>query len=202
VPSDRTRDVECYKCGGRGHLKLDCPNIKKVYFSSLKHDYESQDESVAESNPSSDETDLACGPDLADNVPKLNFVARRALSVKMSPNDQREQLFHTRAIMRDISLSVIIDSGSCANFISEKVVNHFKLKMSDHPTPYQLQWISSKGGKWVKFQALINFSIGAYKDEILCDVTDMDATHLMLGRPWQYDRRTIHDGFLNTYLFK
>ena len=90
VPSDRTRDVECYKCGGRGHLKRDCPNVKKVYFSSLKHDYESQDDSDAESNPSSDETDLACGPDLADNVPKLNFVAWRALSVKMSPNDQRE----------------------------------------------------------------------------------------------------------------
>ena len=27
----------------------------------------------------------------------------------------------------------------------------------------------------------------------------MDASHLLLGRPWQYDRRTKHDGYTNTY---
>ena len=36
---------------------------------------------------------------------------------------------------------------------------------------------------------------------MLCDVVRMDATHLLLGRPWQFDRRVLHDGFLNTYLF-
>ncbi|KAJ9549289.1 hypothetical protein OSB04_021832 [Centaurea solstitialis] len=30
----------------------------------------------------------------------------------------------------------------------------------------------------------------------------MDVCHILLGRPWQYDRRTRHDGFLNTYTFK
>lgn len=29
----------------------------------------------------------------------------------------------------------------------------------------------------------------------------MDACHLLLGRPWELDRRVIHDGFLNTYSF-
>ena len=29
----------------------------------------------------------------------------------------------------------------------------------------------------------------------------MDACHLLLGRPWQYDRKTKHDGFKNTYSF-
>ena len=24
---------------------------------------------------------------------------------------------------------------------------------------------------------------------------------LLLGRPWQFDRRVLHDGFLNTYMF-
>lgn len=27
----------------------------------------------------------------------------------------------------------------------------------------------------------------------------MDTCHLLLGRPWQYDRRVSHDGFKNTY---
>ncbi|XP_042478787.1 uncharacterized protein LOC122059821 [Macadamia integrifolia] len=30
----------------------------------------------------------------------------------------------------------------------------------------------------------------------------MDACHLLFGRPWQFDRKTKHDGFKNTYTFK
>ena len=41
--------------------------------------------------------------------------------------------------------------------------------------------------------------IGSYKDKVLCDVLDMSACHLLLGRPWQYDRKTTYDGFANTY---
>src|SRR6185295_4978421 len=45
------------------------------------------------------------------------------------------------------------------------------------------------------------FSIGPYTDTVLCDVTTMDATHILLGRPWLFDRRVFHDGFLNSYMF-
>lgn len=30
----------------------------------------------------------------------------------------------------------------------------------------------------------------------------MDACHLLLGRPWQFDRQAIHDGAKNAYSFK
>jgi hypothetical protein len=46
---------------------------------------------------------------------------------------------------------------------------------------------------------MISFSIGKYKDEVLCDVMPMHATHLLLGRPWQFDRKSNHDGFKNRY---
>ena len=29
----------------------------------------------------------------------------------------------------------------------------------------------------------------------------MQASHLLLGRPWQFDRRTTHDGYKNRYSF-
>jgi hypothetical protein len=29
----------------------------------------------------------------------------------------------------------------------------------------------------------------------------MDACHLLLGRPWKYDRKVMHDGEKNTYNF-
>jgi hypothetical protein len=41
--------------------------------------------------------------------------------------------------------------------------------------------------------------IGKYKDEVLCDVLPMQARHLLLGRPWQFDRRVKYDGFTNKY---
>ena len=54
----------------------------------------------------------------------------------------------------------------------------------------------------MKKQCLINFSIGSYHDEILCDVLDMNACHILLGRPWQHDRHSTHDGFTNIYTIK
>jgi hypothetical protein len=46
---------------------------------------------------------------------------------------------------------------------------------------------------------MISFSVGKYKDEVLCDVVSMHATHLLLGRLWQFDRKAKHDGFKNKY---
>jgi hypothetical protein len=33
----------------------------------------------------------------------------------------------------------------------------------------------------------------------MCDVIPMDVCHVLLERPWQYDRNVIHDGRRNTY---
>jgi hypothetical protein len=41
----------------------------------------------------------------------------------------------------------------------------------------------------VNRHVLVTFSVRKYKDEVLCDVVHMHATHLLLGRPWQFDRK-------------
>jgi hypothetical protein len=48
-------------------------------------------------------------------------------------------------------------------------------------------------------QVLIVFAIGKYSDEVMCDVVPMHASHLLLGRPWQSDRKAIHNGFRNRF---
>jgi hypothetical protein len=53
----------------------------------------------------------------------------------------------------------------------------------------------------VNKQVLVAFTIGRYSDEVLCNVVPMHPSHILLGRPWQYDRRVIHDGFRNRYNF-
>ena len=205
--SERARDLECYKCGGRGHMKRDCPNQKKVLFSSTTAAYESVAEESADDVPDqqaepTEEDAYECPPlDYNAGTP-LSLVTRRVLlGQEATLTDQRENLFHTRCLVQTASLSVIIDGGSCTNIVNEKVVQHLNLPMTPHPQPYGLQWLSTSDGNIVKSQCLISFSIGPYNDTVLCDVVRMDATHLLLGRPWQFDRRVLHDGFLNTYMF-
>ncbi|KAK1425688.1 hypothetical protein QVD17_21043 [Tagetes erecta] len=38
-------------------------------------------------------------------------------------------------------------------------------------------------------------------DDVWCDVVVMDACHLLLGRPWEFDRSIEHNGRSNTYSF-
>ncbi|KAF7832974.1 Transposon Ty3-I Gag-Pol polyprotein [Senna tora] len=81
------------------------------------------------------------------------------------------------------------------------MVDKLGLRTLKHPRPYRLQWLNESGDLKVTKQVLISFSIGKYKDEVLCDVVPMQPSHLLLGRPWQFDRRTTHDGFKNRYSF-
>jgi hypothetical protein len=47
----------------------------------------------------------------------------------------------------------------------------------------------------------INFAIGPYHDVVKCDVVPMLACHILLGRPWQFDKDSMHHGRLNQYSF-
>ena len=94
---------------------------------------------------------------------------------------------------------MIIDGGSCTNVTSTTLVEKLRMPTSKHPRPYKLQWLNDSGEVRVNKQVLISFSIRKYEDEVLCDVVPMQVGHLLLGRPWQFDRKVKHDGFTNKY---
>jgi len=129
------------------------------------------------------------------------FVVRRVLSglATQEANEQREAIFHTRCTIGGKVCSLIIDGGSCANVASKTLVDKLKLSASPHPAPYTIQWLNHDKGIQVSSRCLLTLSIGkTYKDEIWCDVIPMDACHVLLGRPWLFDRHVTHDGRLNT----
>ena len=101
---------------------------------------------------------------------------------------QRDNLFHTRCFVHNKVCSVIIDGGSCTNVASTTLVEKLGLPLLMHPRPYKLQWLNDSGEVKVNKQVLVSFQIGKYEDEVLCDVVPMQAGHLLLGRPWQFDR--------------
>ena len=40
---------------------------------------------------------------------------------------------------------------------------------------------------------------GKSKDEVLCNVIPMHVGHILLGRPWKFDRKVTHDGYKKRY---
>jgi hypothetical protein len=83
---------------------------------------------------------------------------------------------------------VIIDCGSGENVVSKEMVSKLGLKTEKHPTLYKIGWIKQGTETLVTERCCFTFSIGKhYSDSILYDVMEMDACHLILGRPWQFD---------------
>jgi len=121
--------------------------------------------------------------------------------LKPFDESQKQNIFHTRCLINDKLCSLIVDGGCCANVASIRVVDKLGLPTISHAKPYKLQWLSEKGEIIVNKQVLIAFSIGKYKDEVLSDIVSMEATHILLGRPWQYHRQVLHDGLTNKMTF-
>jgi hypothetical protein len=112
---------------------------------------------------------------------------------------QRNRLFRTACKTKGWACKVIVDSGSMDNLVSTEMVEKLELETTDHPSPYKVSWLQKGHQVNVTKQCLVEFKIGGYNDKILCDVIPMDVCHLLLGRPWKYDRNVIHDGRMNTY---
>jgi hypothetical protein len=83
--------------------------------------------------------------------------------------------------------------------VSIEMVENLELETTAHLNPYKVSWLQKGHQVMVSRQCKVEFKIGGYRDEILCDVIPMDVCHVLLGRPWKYDRNVIHDGRKNTY---
>jgi len=114
---------------------------------------------------------------------------------------QRENIFYARCLINNKLCSLIVDGGSCKNVASTRVVVKLGLSTISHAKPYKLQWLSKEREILVNKQVFIAFSIGKYKDEVLCDFVPIEATHILLGRPWQFNKKTLHDGLTNDISF-
>ncbi|XP_058006767.1 uncharacterized protein LOC131182135 [Hevea brasiliensis] len=202
--SGRTRDIKCFRCLGKGHYASQCPN-KRVMVMRPNGEIESEDDDVDDDDASESMPPLEEASDVEHAVGGNILVVRHALSAQAKEEEgdalQRENIFHTRCLVNGKTCSMIVDSGSCVNVASTLMVAKLGMRTIKHPRPYKLQWLNDCGEIKVNKQVMSAFSIGRYKDELLCDVVPMHAGHILLGRPWQYDRKVVHDGFRNRYSF-
>jgi len=197
TPQPRSRDTKCFKCFGRGHIAAQCPNRRTIFLRG-KDEYTSQSDVASgeeEEEKENNEGVYPCEGEL--------MMIRRTLNnqPKMIQETQRENIFHTRCKVFENICSLIVDSGSCCNCCSLRMVEKLSLQVVPHPKPYKLQWINEGGELTVDKQVKVEFYVENYKDNILCDVVTMEACHILLGRPWQFDKKTMHNGVTNEITF-
>nr|AAQ72729.1 putative gag-pol polyprotein [Petunia x hybrida] len=195
--------IQCHKCKGYGHFAKECPT-KRTMVVVVEHAYEQESEPEEDEGVEGDEGVEEDGEDdtVEDEEPHTFLVVRRSLGAMIAEDGetlQRENLFHARCRVKGVVCSMIIDSGSCTNVVSQSLITQLKLPTMKHPKPYRLQWLSECGELKVVKQAMIKFKMGSYVDEHLFDVVPMQACHLLFGRPWQFDRQVVHNGRVNNY---
>ncbi|KAK1693906.1 hypothetical protein QYE76_010603 [Lolium multiflorum] len=202
-------NVTCFKCGTQGHKSFECKNTK-VMITMENSDIETLSEGeyealVQAAVANEEEYDEESGEDplLCTHDPSPSLVVTRVLTTQpQAMEDQRCNIFQTRVGIGGKSIKVIIDGGSCHNLASTELCEKLNLPLRKHPHPYHVQWLSDKGNVKIQHTVTVNFKIGPYEDTVECDVVPMTVCHMLLGRPWQFDKKAIHDGYSNAYTFK
>ncbi|KAI4387753.1 hypothetical protein MLD38_000159 [Melastoma candidum] len=174
-------------------MASECSTRRNVVIRVLSDGEEEFDENV---DPIWDVEEIEEYPDEGEL-----WVVRKALSVTPAREEnQRESNFHTRCTVEGKVCLVIVDSRSCTNALSSRMVEKLELLIEAHPYPYRLQWLNKESDVRVTQRARVPFYIGqSYRDEVFCHVIPMDACQLLLRRPWQFDRCVHHDEYRNTY---
>lgn len=96
---------------------------------------------------------------------------------------------------------MIVDGGSGENFGSKAMVRKLGLKTEKHPSPYKIGWVKRGTETQVSERCNFPFSVGKhYSNSILCDVVEMDAFHIILGRPWQFELDVQYKGRDNVHI--
>ena len=139
--------------------------------------------------------------DVASNG--LSMMAREVHSdgTTIDVRGQRSNIFHSECKVHDKVCKLIIDGGSFTNVISSDLVHALSLSTWRLPSPCYMQWMNQSGTLKITHRARVKFSMGNYVDSVDCNVVPMNACHLLLGRPWQYDLDATHGGRSNTYSF-
>ncbi|XP_071680235.1 uncharacterized protein [Lolium perenne] len=202
----KTRDVQCRKCLGFGHIKREyitkCVMLVREdgeYDSASDFDEDILALIVARDGANSDsEREMkVMGAETADQYKIL--VAQRVLSVQLRKDeyDQLHNLFQTRGVVKDRAIQIIIDGGSYNILASVDMVEKLALPTRQHPHPYYIQWFESSRKLKVTKTTRVHFTIGTYSDFVDCDVVPMQACSLLLVRPWKFDRESIHNGHIS-----
>ncbi|XP_013613865.1 PREDICTED: uncharacterized protein LOC106320044 [Brassica oleracea var. oleracea] len=204
--SGRARDIRFFKCQGLGHYAKNCPN-QRVMILMDNGEVESEDEQEDKEDlgPIFDEEDESFG--YPHHGPLL--VARKGMDESIF-DETDDRLVDDSDPTFDADSDPIFDEEVCFDYPAhglffdvarDTLVRKLGLATRPLSRPIRLEWLNEVGEQYVKERVTVPLTIGRYEDEVVCNVLPMDACHILLGRPWQFDKRAVHDGFTNQHSF-
>ncbi|KAK0607547.1 hypothetical protein LWI29_016498 [Acer saccharum] len=181
-PYTKPMQGKCFRCGQPGHRSNECPERTQVNLVENKSDGEDGEDSEEEEEEDKEEEEEAelCDGDIGQ--PIVCIVERLLLAEPY--NSQCHSIFRTHYTVKKNVYNVIVDSGSCENFVSKALVKALNLETMKHSRPYKLGWIKKGAESKVTEICKVPLSISKnYMEEVECDVVEMDACHILLGCP-------------------
>ncbi|GJS50947.1 putative nucleotidyltransferase, ribonuclease H [Tanacetum coccineum] len=190
--------LKCFNCSEPGHRQSECKKAgKRHFFADPKGDddaaYEEYEEAPVYDEEPKYEEEYVFGD------VRVNLVVRRSCVTPKADGDDwlKHNIFQSTCTISGKVCTFVYD-----NLIVAEAVQKLGLKTENHPKPYKLQWLKKGSEVTISKRVHVPFFMGnTYKDNVWCDVVPMDACHLLLGRPWEYDRDVTHNGRTNTYSF-
>jgi len=110
-------------------------------------------------------------------------------------------VFYTYTTHERKNYKLMIDGGSCANIIAKTALEKMCLKVEPHPHPYNANWVD-KTAQCITQCYQVPIHMSNYDDHVWCNVLNIDAAHILLGKPWLYNLDVTSLGRSNTYEFK
>ncbi|KAK2382695.1 hypothetical protein QL285_070212 [Trifolium repens] len=117
---------------------------------------------------------------------------------------QMKNIFFTRCLVNDKICNLVIDRKYWINMVSTTMVQNLGLPIIELRKPFVIASLEDPEFKdmpnyLVTKQVGVPFTIGEYKDEVLCDVVPSKTRNFVLGRPWRHNRQAKYDHRNNTY---
>jgi len=133
-PHGSNANRRCYKCQGLGHIASECPNRRVITLAEYEAIQVEEEEQGR---------DLCLVKHMEEVVEEENegdfLVLRRTLGgLKRSQDEQRENIFHSRCMVKGKVCFLIIDSGSYTNVASSSMMEKLQLQATVDPHLYSI----------------------------------------------------------------
>ncbi|XP_026416582.1 uncharacterized protein LOC113312021 [Papaver somniferum] len=179
VQQNRVAD-KCNKWLQPGHTSSECRKINAFIGDT---------QFINEVNDDFNELDEEDSPETQDEDEFVGMI--RPLLLTQPCPSQRHNIFRSKCYIGGKFCNMIIDGGSVDNYVAAHVVKKLGLPVHPHPVPYFVGWVNKSTTQDITHQCYVTFKFDGYEDSVLCDVIDLTATHLLLGRPWKYDIQAL-----------